>query len=85
VRLRIRLTPRAAQKKITGLDSDGTLHMRVCAPPVDNRANQEMIHVLAKALGVRRSTINMVSGKTGRNKVVEMPGMDREKLKRALN
>jgi hypothetical protein len=46
-----------------------TLRVRVTAPPVDGRANDAVVVVLAAAFGVPRSSIELVSGETSRTKL----------------
>ena len=50
--------------------------MRVNAPPVDGAANEAVVEVLAKALGVPRRAISIVAGHASRSKVVEVNGVD---------
>jgi uncharacterized protein (TIGR00251 family) len=63
--------PRAAKTAIVGLH-DKALKIRLTAPPVDNAANKQCIEVLAKALGRPKSTIEIVSGQTSRQKQVRI-------------
>lgn len=60
---------------------EGTLRVRVQAPPVDGAANTALVRVLASALGVPPSSIRIVSGATARRKVVEVDGLRREALR----
>ena len=64
---------------------DGALLVRVTAPPVEGAANSAVIDVLAEAFDVPRSAIEIVSGNHGRNKVVSIRGVTRERLLSALN
>ena len=57
----VRVVPRAARSEIVG-DHDGALRVRVAAPPVENAANEELLRVLAGALGVRRNLIEITAG-----------------------
>ncbi len=56
----------------------------VAAPPVDGKANEECIRFFAEAAGVPRSRVRIITGATGRNKVVEVEGMEQEELERRL-
>lgn len=73
VRLAVRVVPRASSSEIAG-SRDGRLLVRVTAPPVDSAANEAVIAVLAKALGVPRRAVTIVSGQTSKNKVVDVVG-----------
>jgi len=74
-RLTIRLTPRASREEIAG-ERDGAILVRVTAPPVDGAANAALVRLLAKALGVPKGAVAIVSGETSRTKVVEVAGLD---------
>lgn len=66
--INVRVQPRSSRAgvEITG---DG-LKVRLKSPPVDNRANEELIELLAENLGVRKSSISIVRGLSSRDKVV---------------
>ncbi len=51
---------------------DGALRIRLCAPPVDGKANQLLIEWLAGELGLPRRAIELVRGETSRRKWVEI-------------
>jgi len=72
-RIRVRLTPRSARNVITGW-RDGLLRVRVTAPPVDGKANAALERLVAKALGVRKGAVSVVSGARGREKTVAIEG-----------
>jgi uncharacterized protein (TIGR00251 family) len=74
--LAIRVTPRARRTEIAEIMSDGTIKIRVAAPPVEGKANQALVEFLAGILGVPRSNIEIIAGETGRNKLVSILGMD---------
>jgi uncharacterized protein (TIGR00251 family) len=57
----VRVQPRARRDEIVGWQGC-TLRVRVTAPPVDGRANDAVIGVLAAAFGVPRSSVGLVSG-----------------------
>jgi uncharacterized protein (TIGR00251 family) len=71
-RLAVRLVPRGGVDRIEGVDEDGALRVRVAAPPVDGAANAALCRLLASELGVGRGDVRIVSGQTGRRKVVEV-------------
>ncbi len=48
------------------------LLVRVKSPPVEGRANREMIEVLSDYFGVPKSRIRIVAGKSSRDKLVEI-------------
>ena len=73
--LHVRLTPRAASERVTLLE-DGSLVVRVTAPPVDGRANEALVRAVAKALGLAPSRVALVRGSRSRNKTLRVSGAD---------
>jgi uncharacterized protein len=65
--LAVRAVPGASAAKIVGLHGD-ELRVRVCSPPVDGRANDEILKVVAAAVGVRAREVVLSSGHTSRSK-----------------
>ena len=74
----LRITPNASADRIEGTETrdDGStvLRLRVTAVPDKGKANVAVIALLAKALGVPRSAITLVSGETARLKTVRIAG-----------
>jgi len=75
-KIQVRVVPRAKKNEIIGLMEDGSLKIRLTAPPVDGRANQALIKLLANTLGVSASQIWISSGEHSRNKSVLIDGLD---------
>ncbi len=73
--LRVRVQPRASRDTLSG-EREGALVVRLTAPPVEGAANEALARFLGKALGVAPSAVRVVSGATGRNKVVQVAGLD---------
>jgi uncharacterized protein len=79
----VRVTPRAHADEIVG-ERDGTLLVRVRAPPVDGRANAAVCRVIAKRAGVRAGDVTVVRGARSREKVLRVEGIGADDLARAL-
>ena len=73
----VRVTPRSAKPGFggwrEGAEGRAELEIRVAAAPTDGEANAAVIKLLAKALGVPRSSIEIVSGETSRHKRIALP------------
>ena len=80
---KVRVQPRASKDQVSGLLEDA-VKIRLTAPPVDGEANKALCAFLAKKLGVTRSQVDLVTGQTGRNKLVKVSGVTVEKVLRAL-
>ncbi|HLV82018.1 MAG TPA: DUF167 domain-containing protein [Chthonomonadaceae bacterium] len=81
--LRVRLTPKGGRDALDRCEGD-VLHARVAAPPVEGAANRALIVLLAETLDVAKSRITLVSGQTGREKVVRIEGLDADALQARL-
>lgn len=68
----IRVTPRASGNAVGG-ERNGALLVRVSAPPVDGRANDAVVELLADALGLPRSAVRVEQGTGARTKRVSVP------------
>jgi uncharacterized protein (TIGR00251 family) len=75
VTLKVRVQPRASRDALAG-EREGALVVRLTALPVEGAANEALARFLGKALGVAPSAVRIVSGATGRNKVVAVAGLD---------
>ena len=82
-RLTVRVTPNASRSEITGV-REGVLQIKIAAPPVEGKANKELVEFLSEALGVRKSAVIIVKGQTGRKKIIEVEGMGREEILKRL-
>ncbi len=74
--LAVRVTPRSAHNEISGVLEDGTVKVRLTAPPVEGKANEALVRFLADILGVAPSKIEIVAGETGRDKLVTVLDLD---------
>lgn len=69
----VRVVPRARRTEVGGIEQ-GALVVRLAAPPVEGKANQELVGFLAKQLGLRKSQVEIRSGEKARNKIVVLRG-----------
>jgi uncharacterized protein (TIGR00251 family) len=83
----IRVTARSAKPGIggwrAGADGREELEVRVAEAPADSAANDAVVKLLAKALGVSRSEVSIISGQASRHKRVASP-FDEQELRRRL-
>lgn len=84
----VRVTPRSAKPGVGEwkIDPGGRpfLELRVAAAPADGAANNEVIKLLAKALGLPKSALAIVSGHSARLKRIELP-LDEQEARARLN
>lgn len=79
--LHIRVQPKASRNEIGETLEDGTLKLRVTAPPEDGKANTAVIKVLAKHLKIAPSALDIVRGQTSRNKTIEIAELSETELR----
>ena len=72
MRISVHSKPNSRRAEVEELP-DG-LRVRIDAPAVDDRANRRLVEILAGHYGVPKSSVRIVSGRTGRRKIVELPG-----------
>ena len=77
MKLGVRVTPRSSKPGIGEWKTDPGgrpfLEVRVAAAPADGAANDEVVKLVAKALGIPKSSVRIVSGETSRLKRLELP------------
>ncbi len=79
----VRVVPRSSKEGVAGFEG-GVVRIRLNAPPVEGKANEALVRFLAKAVGVPKNRIALVTGEKGRNKIVRVDGITREALMAAL-
>ena len=70
--IKIKVLPRSSRNEVVGEMADGTLKIKLTAPPVDGKANEALIKLLAEHFSVTKSKIRIVSGATSKNKIIEI-------------
>ena len=66
---RVHVQPRSARNQVVGLHGDA-LKVKLTAPPVEGAANAACTAFLAEALGIAKSSVRILSGQTGRHKII---------------
>ena len=82
-RLRLRVSPGARRSEVVGRHGEGW-KLRVAAAPERGKANEEVERLLADRLGIPRAGVEIVSGHTGQDKVVQLSGIGADEAERLL-
>ena len=82
-RMRLRVSPGAGRAAIVGRHGDAW-KVRVTEAPERGRANDAVVRLLASVLAVPREAVAIVSGHTGRDKIVELTGVGPALIERRL-
>lgn len=83
--LKIRVTPRAKTNEIIEILPDGTVKIRLTAPPLNGKANKALIRFLSSILDIPRSNIEIISGSKGRNKTLRVYGLNQKSITARIN
>jgi uncharacterized protein (TIGR00251 family) len=77
------IQPNASQNKVVGFQG-GVLQVRIAAPPVKGKANQELVKFLSSVLGVSKSNLTIEKGISGKKKIIAIRGLGQEQVARLL-
>ncbi|GBE06779.1 MAG TPA: YggU family protein [Nitrospirae bacterium] len=72
--INIKVAPRSSRPGIAGPYKDG-LKVKLSSPPVEGRANKELIAILAKEFRIPKKNVEIIRGKRSKNKVVRLTGV----------
>jgi uncharacterized protein len=75
VRFAVRLMPRGGADRVDGVSAEGVLQARVAAPAVGGAANTALVRLLAEELDVSKTSVRLVAGATGRQKLIVVDGI----------
>ncbi len=78
MKVTIKASPGAKKNALVGWEShpDCTarvLRVKIAAPPLEGKANKELISYLARCLQIRKSALTLIHGESGRLKIIELP------------
>ena len=83
-RIVVRVQPGAKKEAILGF-ADGVLRLRVTAPPLEGRANDTVLELVARALGVRSSHVTLLRGARSRDKLLRIDGVSQQRAEEILS
>ncbi len=79
----VKVVPRAKRTEVAGVEGDA-VRIRLNAPPVEGRANEALIKFLAEIFGISKSSVEILSGETGRKKRVRLRGVRGEQMRKLV-
>lgn len=82
--IKVKVQPRAKKNAVAGKTKDGTVKIKLTAPPVDGAANDLLIDFLAETLGLPKRNVEIVSGLTHEHKLVAITGITPQELDEKL-
>ena len=69
--VQVKVTPRSRESSLTQMP-DGTWVAKLKSPPVDGKANAELVALVAKQFGCSKAAVSIKSGAAGRTKLVRV-------------
>ncbi|MFC2070246.1 DUF167 domain-containing protein [Chloroflexota bacterium] len=78
-RLVIRVQPNARQNEVQGF-REGILYIKIVGPPVEGKANQELVSYLSDILGIAKSRLSIMKGATGKRKLISIRGLNQKQV-----
>ncbi len=75
----VRVIPRSSKSEIIG-ELDGDLKVKLSSPPIEGKANKELIKILSKTLKVSKSDIEIISGETSKSKRIQITTSDKQNI-----
>ena len=83
----VRVQPRASRTGIRGVHGEGGTAARklsLAAPPLDGRANQELVAYFSGLFHVPQFAVDVIAGAQSRNKTVRITGPSLEEVRECL-
>ena len=84
VLVRLHVQPKASKTRVVGF-FDGCLKLAILAPPVDGKANEEVLKFLAGLLAMPLRDLSLKSGLQGRRKQILIRGMTADEVRRKFS
>jgi uncharacterized protein (TIGR00251 family) len=81
---RVHVQPKSSHEGIVG-EADGILKLRVTAPPVEGRANEACVRLLATALGLPISRLHIAAGQHARLKTIRVAATSAQTIRARLS
>jgi uncharacterized protein (TIGR00251 family) len=79
----VRVIPRASRTEIVG-EYGGAIKIKLKSPPVDGAANEELIRILSKELGIGKADVEIISGQTSKTKRIRVQAIDAARIEAIL-
>lgn len=81
--INVKVQPRASKNEVCGVYGD-RIKIKLTAPPVEGEANEKLREFLAEKLEINKGRIEIISGHRGRNKLIKVIGIKKERFENLL-
>jgi len=79
----IHVQPKSSKSELAGIHGDA-LKIRITAPPIEGRANEECLRFLASLFNVKKNQLVIKAGHQSRNKLISIRGLTPEDIRAVL-
>jgi uncharacterized protein len=79
VTIEVKVLPKSGRDEIRGF-VNGILKVRVSAPPIEGKANERLVELISRTIGVPRSDITIIKGRTSRIKTIGIEDVSQSKF-----
>lgn len=83
ITFQLQVLPRSSRCALAGIQGD-SLKIKITAPPLEGRANEECVRFLAATLGVKKAQVSIIRGHKSRKKTVALQGMTKKDAEAVL-
>ena len=80
----VKVIPRAKKNEVAGLMDDGSVRIRLTAPPVEGAANQALVEFLSQLLHIHKNQIEIVAGLSSERKLISLVGISPQSVEGIL-
>jgi uncharacterized protein (TIGR00251 family) len=81
----VRVISRASINQISEILEDGTIKVKIAAPPVEGKANSTLIKFLADVFEIPQSNLEIVAGVKGKNKLISIYNLTADEVQEKIN
>lgn len=82
--VKFKIIPNAKKTQFIGLVGD-MIKVKISSPPIDGRANDELIKFLSKELNIPKGDMKIISGQTSGLKILSVENFDSTSIVKLLN
>lgn len=80
----VRVTTRSPRAELVGVLDDGTIKIKLTSPPIDGKANDELIRYLSGLMQIPKTNIEIISGHSSKNKLIVLFGIDSDRVNQLI-
>lgn len=74
LKIPVKVQPNSNRNEVVGF-RDGVLHLKIAAPPLKGKANQELIYFMSDFLGISKNNLAIEKGMTSKRKLIRINGL----------